>query len=322
MRHISLLRKKRSLTRAFTLIEVLVVISIIGVLSGVILVALNGARAKGVLGSAQTFYTHALTSAYSNPILYWKFDDVPNGSILSGTVTKDQSGQNMNGTFCNSSGGLNVCNSNSLNVTSVTASPLSSAGNSLAFTTPVGVSADYVISPVLPTSMPTYSVGAWVRPNAFGSTMGIFNMMTGIASGQASVTNGSWTQTYAAIKTTGQLNVYYWCSGGSEPAISINTDRALVANQWNYVAVSYDGRIAGQMNIQVFVNGVLDKNVTSTCTTVLPRYFDIGYTPQSTPGQLLGNIDEVFMSSNFLLSSDVWKLYALGATKHGLATQQ
>ena len=81
--------------RAFTLVELLVVISIIGLLSSVVLAALNGARAKGVVASAQVFDTNIYHAFGANASVLYDFNDgvVPptdmsgNGSSSNGSIS-------------------------------------------------------------------------------------------------------------------------------------------------------------------------------------------------------------------------------------------
>lgn len=76
-------------TRGFTLVELLVVISIIGMLSSVVLVALQGARDKGRTASLITFATHNNRKLGIDTILSVNFDGT---SASDTTAPVDKSG--------------------------------------------------------------------------------------------------------------------------------------------------------------------------------------------------------------------------------------
>lgn len=73
-------------SKGFTLIELLVVISIISMLSSIVLVAINAAKAKGVIAAALTFDSHNYSAYYLDASVAWDFDGD------SGTTARDQSG--------------------------------------------------------------------------------------------------------------------------------------------------------------------------------------------------------------------------------------
>jgi prepilin-type N-terminal cleavage/methylation domain-containing protein len=60
---------------AFTLIELLVVIAVIGILSGLIVVSMNGTTQKATIAKGQIFSSSLRNSLMSNLISEWKFDE-------------------------------------------------------------------------------------------------------------------------------------------------------------------------------------------------------------------------------------------------------
>ena len=84
---------------AFTLIELLVVIAVIGILSGLIVVSMNGTTDKAIIAKAQIFSNSLRNSLMSNLVSEWKLDGDANDSWNggnNGTIT----GATTNNTNC------------------------------------------------------------------------------------------------------------------------------------------------------------------------------------------------------------------------------
>lgn len=74
--------------QAFTLIELLVVIAIIGILSGLIVVSMNGITSKAMVAKSQVFSNSLKNALMANLVSEWKFDEG------SGQVIEDTWGAN------------------------------------------------------------------------------------------------------------------------------------------------------------------------------------------------------------------------------------
>ncbi len=84
-----------TIRRAFTLVELLVVISIIGLLSTIAIVSMNGSRDKARIASGKSFEQSLNQKLGDRLELEWLFDSVVGG------VSADVSGNNRTGTAVN-----------------------------------------------------------------------------------------------------------------------------------------------------------------------------------------------------------------------------
>lgn len=89
--------KRIQRVRAFTLIELLIVIAIIGILSAIVLTSLRSSREDARLGGSKHFASGLDNALGGSPIAWWDFSD------CSGTTLTDRSGNFRNGTL---SGGM------------------------------------------------------------------------------------------------------------------------------------------------------------------------------------------------------------------------
>jgi len=88
-----MIQQKSKIQKGFTLIELMVVISIIAMLSSIILASLNTARDKAHLTAQEEFEANVLHSIGDQLVGRWDFDET------SGTITTDTSGFGNNGTI-------------------------------------------------------------------------------------------------------------------------------------------------------------------------------------------------------------------------------
>lgn len=89
---------------AFTLIELLVVIAIIGILSGLIIVTMNGVTQKANIAKAQIFSNSLRNALMIDLVSEWKFDEL--STAVQGSIIQDSWSGANNGTLNTNSDGL------------------------------------------------------------------------------------------------------------------------------------------------------------------------------------------------------------------------
>lgn len=187
--------------KAFTLVELLVVISIVGLLSSVAVVNLGSSRAKAKVASGQSQDT-SINHAIGDQIIgEWLFDEA------SGAVARDTSGNSHDGALVNATriAGFN--------------------GNAYSFNYNgrVSLGSDVSLNPS------NFTITAWVKPSDFSTWYNYIYSNAG-DSGTNNGINFAIQGNVVSGEIWNGINLKMWSNG------RVSNDPV-----WTFVAMSYDG---------------------------------------------------------------------------------
>jgi len=265
-----------SSNRAFTLLELLVVITIIGILSSIVIVSMSGSTDSATIakGKAYAQQVHALLGA--NAVGIWNFDEEEIGTCSDGSDVCDVSGYGNHGTFY---GDTQFVNSN------IERYALSFDGTGDYVNCGNGESLD--ITDVI-------TLEAWVKLNEYTGTAN-----DGIA-------GRDWQfQLTADTRYTGvRYNFFINSLSGQY----IKTQETIGVGVWHHVVGTYN-KDAGDNNLKIYVNGVLDNSSTKTDSANPTENFLIGNLDEQ---YIDGLIDNVRIYSEALPATEIQKHYVQG----------
>jgi len=264
--------------KAFTLLELLVVITIIGILSSIVIVSMSGSTDSATIakGKAYAQQVHALLG--SNAVGVWNFDEG------IGTTLTDISGYGNNGTLNKGANG-----------TGLDWVPSDIEGTALQFD---GVD-DYVgcgnnISLNI-TNVGTWEV--WLKSYSKGGSVAIIDKFTGYYNG------------YRLFYTTGSVFLQTGNGSATKNSPSIPASEFL-NNIWHHIIVTKDNS-----GFRIYHNGIFyNLNSISDNITVNTKTLRIGYNAyNSGEGRYFnGLIDEVRIYSVVLPTTEIQKHYVQG----------
>lgn len=275
--------------RGFTIIELLVIISIIGLISSVALANLQGSRDKAKIAAAQIFRGNLNNVLGAETAASWNFNEGISGDTVS--TVPDSSGSGNNGTVIVPGGGaatyVDGVNGNGTGVLLTGGAYISGGGISSNGGNPV-------------------TVAAWIRPLATANIANIFKVsvgacnsfMLGINSARLMVANSvASADETGAIKSSRVL---------AAPVVTIETPTPVPVsnNKWQLLVATFDS----SGNVQTYIDGVLVSRVaglpTSDCQPSSAATWSIGgLAPGSGPEftYYSGSVDDVAVYNGTLL---------------------
>jgi len=258
--------------KAFTLVELLTVISIIGIISTIAIVNLKGNSDKAKLVAGQALDADTQRAVGDQMIGEWLFDEG------SGATAHDTSGNGNNGTITGAAwtAGIN--------------------GGALSFNggAQVALGNGAVLNPSV------FTITAWVKP---GDISGSYNYIYSDSRDCCGSYSGidfffAYNALYGDI-----WNVAGGWPGGVKQLVSI----ARVPNNspWVFVAFSYNGN-----KMAVYINGHLDNTLTTNMGVGQPASFSsyIGRMGAGAWG-MNGSIDQVRLYGSAIVAANIEKLY-------------
>lgn len=225
----------------FTMVELLVVISIISLLTSVILASLSNARDKGKIAQVIVFDTHVYHAIGDQALGFWPLTDG------AGTTAVDRSGNNNTGTLSGST----------LPAWSANMAP-SGAGYALYLN---GTDNRVVIpaSQTLDSITKNFTISGWLYDTNSANTNQAF---FAIRNDNDSPSSGYFLQFYASASYGAPANCAYAPYIGAVGGVDLCGTAPLTKNKWHQLTATYDGT-----TIKLYVDGVLNNSAAATLSS-------------------------------------------------------
>jgi prepilin-type N-terminal cleavage/methylation domain-containing protein len=235
--------------RGFTIVELLVIISIIGLISSVALANLQGSREKAKIAAAQLFRGNMNSVLGAETAAAWNFNEGVVGNPVS--IVTDNSGSNNNGTVVVPPGGaatyVEGVTSGSTGILLTGGAYINGSGISSAGGNPV-------------------TIAAWIKPLSSANVTNIFRVgvascnsfMMGINSAVLMVANSS----NEVSDSVSSGNPKKLLAQVLTPTIGPGTPVSINNSRWQFLTASFDST----GNVQTYIDGVLVSTISNLPT--------------------------------------------------------
>ncbi|MDO8524435.1 MAG: LamG domain-containing protein [bacterium] len=261
----------------FTLLELLIVIGIIGILAGVVLVSFPSADKKAKLANALSFSDNVRGSLQPDMIAWWKLDET------AGTIASDSWWNQLNGTVFGATWVEGIINN---------ALSFDGANDYVDFGNNASLDLTH-----------TGTIEFWFKNDSWQSSY-VSLIQKGAGGGWCSNNYQPFT---IFNHYTGNYIAFSMCSASSYNSVSIAPRPTTGA--WHHYVFTFNGtKLKSYLDgkIQQTANQTLDMRVQNVALWV----------GRSSPGYILGLVDEVRIYSEALPTSAIQQHYAQGLETH------
>ena len=285
--------------RAFTLVELLVVISIIGMLSTIAIVSTNGSREKARLAAGASFAAQLDRVNGASSAGEWLFNEG------SGTTVGDASGGNHGGSLTNGP-------TWSTDTPSGTGYSVSLNGSNAYVTIPDYYGLKYAGN--------TLTLAVWIKPDP-----------AEVDGGCILSKPWNWDGEYNYRICMSSNRTLYLALQGGGVTYALSTTASISANKWSFVAATVDAsqkvnlyidgglNVTGVGNISSWVPVGGDSNISLAIGTLFP--YGTGWGGNSAYS-FNGLVDDPRVFNGVLSAERIRKLYAAGLASHRLAVSE
>jgi prepilin-type N-terminal cleavage/methylation domain-containing protein len=271
--------------KGFTVIELLVVVSIIGLISSVALANLQAARTNAKVAAGKQFHATLQRSLGVETIGRWEFDEG------AGNIARDTSGNGIDGT---------IVGATYVESEIGTGYALSFDGN------------DYITGEGFPTTdTENLTLAAWIKPSNIASENTLFQVgdggcelyKTSVVGGKVTISSQADLVSADDIIEDGELG-----QEGSESGTDTTDDRIVSNNEFQHVGFVYNDN-----TVDIYINGTKEDTISYAAGTCDSETWTIGSEASTSFGNgFSGVIDSVQAFGTTLTQSEISTLYQKG----------